>query len=245
MSAGTEWRAVEKQLHNLDIDAAGALGQQERQRLFLEVRGELAAEQGFKTLLESAPDVSAGTSWPLAKRQVRTFPCIRIFSSNTCHPGAKVICQTLVDLPKASAAALAGPWPGARSDFVCVSGSLSEHVLSGHGRRVPPQTARAQAPGISLTSLYAFDFTACDCVAQLLRSSACGLMQIWSDPRFDAVPEPKRKELFQEYRAVLGEVDAYNATSAAKQAVQERAAAAAQKVGDPLSGTQGLPGRLD
>ena len=58
-------------------------------------------------------------------------------------------------------------------------------------------------------------------------------MQIWSDPRFDAIPEPKRKELFQEYRAVLGEVDAYNAATAAKQAAQERAEVAAQKVGDP------------
>ena len=55
-------------------------------------------------------------------------------------------------------------------------------------------------------------------------------MQIWSDPRFNAVPEPKRKELFQEYRAVLGEVDAYNAANAAKQAAQERAAEASQKV---------------
>ncbi len=62
-------------------------------------------------------------------------------------------------------------------------------------------------------------------------------MQIWSDPRFDAVPEPKRKELFQEYCAVLSEVDAYNAANTAKQAAQERAAMAAQKVGVPhLSG---------
>jgi hypothetical protein len=27
--------------------------------------------QGFKALLESAPDITARTSWPLAKRQVR------------------------------------------------------------------------------------------------------------------------------------------------------------------------------
>ena len=61
----------------------------------------------------------------------------------------------------------------------------------------------------------------------------CTPAQIWSDPRFDAVPEPKRKELFQEYRAVLGEVDAYNAANAAKQAAQERAAEASRKVGTP------------
>ena len=72
MSAGTEWRALEKQLRDLDMDTSGALEQKERQRLFLEVRGELAAEQGFKSLLESAPEISAGTSWPLAKRQVCT-----------------------------------------------------------------------------------------------------------------------------------------------------------------------------
>ena len=75
MSARTEWRQVEEQLRDLDMDVSGALEQKERQRLFLEVRGELAAEQGFKALLESAPDISAATSWPLAKRQVCPFLC--------------------------------------------------------------------------------------------------------------------------------------------------------------------------
>lgn len=56
-------------------------------------------------------------------------------------------------------------------------------------------------------------------------------MQIWADPRFDAVAEAKRKELFAEYLAVLGEVEAYNRASAAQQAVRERAAEAAGKVG--------------
>jgi len=70
MRAQTEWRGVEKQLRDLDLDVSDVLGQKERQRLFLEVRGELAAEQGFKALLESAADISASTSWPLAKRQV-------------------------------------------------------------------------------------------------------------------------------------------------------------------------------
>ena len=73
MSARTEWRQVEKQLRDLDMDVSSGPEQKERQRLFLEVRGELAAEQGFKTLLESAPDISAATSWPLAKRQVCHF----------------------------------------------------------------------------------------------------------------------------------------------------------------------------
>ena len=67
----------------------------------------------------------------------------------------------------------------------------------------------------------------------ILKLSGWDVAQIWSDPRFDAVPEPKRKELFQEYRAVLSEVDAYNTANAAKQAVQERTAVAAQKVGGP------------
>ncbi len=56
-------------------------------------------------------------------------------------------------------------------------------------------------------------------------------LQIWADPRFDAVSEAKRKELFQEYIAVLDEVEAYNTANAAKQAVQERAAEAAEQVG--------------
>ena len=55
-------------------------------------------------------------------------------------------------------------------------------------------------------------------------------LQIWADPRFDAVSEAKRKELFQEYIAVLDEVEAYNTANAAKQAVQERAAEAAEQV---------------
>ena len=55
-------------------------------------------------------------------------------------------------------------------------------------------------------------------------------MQIWADTRFDMVPEPKRKELFQEYRALLGEVEAYNRASAAKQAAKGKAAEAAEKV---------------
>lgn len=54
-------------------------------------------------------------------------------------------------------------------------------------------------------------------------------MQIWADTRFDTVPEPKRKELFQEYRALLGEVEAYNRASAAKQAAKGKAAEAAEK----------------
>lgn len=121
MSASSEWRQVERQLADLDLDVSDVLEPKELQRLFLEVRGELAAEQGFKALLESAPDITARTSWPLAKRQ------------------------------------------------------------------------------------------------------------IWADPRFDAVPEAQRKAMFQEYKSVLGEVEAYNKANAAQQAVKERAAEAAEK----------------
>ena len=139
MSASSEWRQVERQLADLDLDVSDVLKPKELQRLFLEVRGELAAEQvyhcpsrnyfgcvcwgfarwqenrsgqpilwlarpleswglpnnrhaclhphtghttgnsfetgtmlqGFKALLESALDITARTSWPLAKRQVR------------------------------------------------------------------------------------------------------------------------------------------------------------------------------
>ena len=54
--------------------------------------------------------------------------------------------------------------------------------------------------------------------------------QVWADSRFDTVPEPKRKELFQEYQALLIEVEAYNRASAAKQAAKGKAAEAAEKV---------------
>lgn len=70
MGPGTEWRQVERQLADLDLDVSAVLQQKDRQRLFLELRGELAAEQGFKALLEGAQDITAATSWPLAKRQV-------------------------------------------------------------------------------------------------------------------------------------------------------------------------------
>jgi hypothetical protein len=45
MSAGSEWRQVERQLVDLDLDVSDVLEPKELQRLFLEVRGELAAEQ--------------------------------------------------------------------------------------------------------------------------------------------------------------------------------------------------------
>ena len=71
MVASTEWRQVQKQLSDVGFEASDALGLKERQRLFLEVRGELGAEQAFKALLEATPGITANTSWPLAKRQVR------------------------------------------------------------------------------------------------------------------------------------------------------------------------------
>ena len=157
MSASSEWRQVERQLVDLDLDVSEVLEAKELQRLFLEVRGELAAEQvchhpcrdcpgclmwickiervllweaiswlarpleiwglsanlharcslmkacttgnscelscvlqGFKALLESAPDITARTSWPLAKRQVRIdihgcrYRILRV-DHETCH----------------------------------------------------------------------------------------------------------------------------------------------------------------
>lgn len=44
------------------------------------------------------------------------------------------------------------------------------------------------------------------------------------------MPEAQRKAMFQEYKSVLGEVEAYNKANAAQQAVKERAAEAAEKV---------------
>ena len=45
MSASSEWRQVERQLVDLDLDVSDVLEPKELQRLFLEVHGELAAEQ--------------------------------------------------------------------------------------------------------------------------------------------------------------------------------------------------------
>ncbi len=71
IAATTEWRQVQKQLSDVGFEACDdVLGLKERQRLFLEVRGELGAEQAFKALLEASPGITAATSWPLAKRQV-------------------------------------------------------------------------------------------------------------------------------------------------------------------------------
>ena len=69
--ASTEWRQVQSQLGDVGCEACDILGLKEQQRLFLEVRSELSAEQAFKALLEAAPGITANTSWPLAKRQVR------------------------------------------------------------------------------------------------------------------------------------------------------------------------------
>lgn len=68
------------------------------------------------------------------------------------------------------------------------------------------------------------------------------LVQIWSDPRFEAVPEPRRVQLFREFKAVLQEVEAYQKTAAAQEArraeeearrIQEQERAAAQVSIDP------------
>lgn len=73
MSAQAEWRQIRRQLEDLEGGAPSPLlGAEEQQHLFLEVRGELRAEQGFKALLQETPDICASTSWPLLKRKVRT-----------------------------------------------------------------------------------------------------------------------------------------------------------------------------
>ena len=54
-------------------------------------------------------------------------------------------------------------------------------------------------------------------------------MQVWTDPRFEAVPEQRRVALFREFKALLGEVEAYQRSQAAQQAEAERAAAAAAR----------------
>lgn len=55
------------------------------------------------------------------------------------------------------------------------------------------------------------------------------VVQIWSDARFEAVAEPQRVALFREFKAVLGEVEAYQRSEAARQAEAARAAAEAQE----------------
>lgn len=70
MTATSELRAMRQQLKELDLAVPAALKPEEQQRVFLEVRGELRAEAGFKSLLEATPGITAGTSWPLVKRKV-------------------------------------------------------------------------------------------------------------------------------------------------------------------------------
>lgn len=50
-------------------------------------------------------------------------------------------------------------------------------------------------------------------------------MQMWTDARFEAVPEPRRVALFREFKALLSEVEAYQRSQASKQAEADRAAA--------------------
>jgi hypothetical protein len=49
---------------------------------------------------------------------------------------------------------------------------------------------------------------------------AAGGVQIWSDARFEALPEAKRVQLFRDFRAVLKEVEAYHRNAAAKEAAR-------------------------
>jgi hypothetical protein len=87
MAPASEWRQIRKQLEDLG-SLPSLLSQEEQQRLFLEVRGELRAELGFKTLLEETPDISASTSWPLVKRKVTPPPldCFSFSMLHTFHP---------------------------------------------------------------------------------------------------------------------------------------------------------------
>ncbi|KAK9901304.1 hypothetical protein WJX75_005502 [Coccomyxa subellipsoidea] len=117
MSATSELRAMRQQLKELDLAVPAALGPEEQQRVFLELRGELRAERDFKALLEATPGITVGTSWPLVKRKM------------------------------------------------------------------------------------------------------------WTDARFEAVPEPRRVALFREFKALLSEVEAYQRSQASKQAEADRAAA--------------------
>lgn len=48
---------------------------------------------------------------------------------------------------------------------------------------------------------------------------------MWTDPRFEAVPEQRRVALFREFKALLNEVEAYQRSQASKKADAERAAA--------------------
>ncbi|BDA45257.1 probable serine/threonine-protein kinase STN8, chloroplastic at N-terminal half [Coccomyxa sp. Obi] len=145
MTAQSELRAIKQQLKDLDLVVPTSLSAEDQQRIFLEVLSELRAEAGFKTLLESTPGISAGTSWPLVKRKV------------------------------------------------------------------------------------------------------------WTDPRFEAVPEQRRVALFREFKALLGEVEAYQRSQAAKQAEADRAAAEAARAAaeveanakrDNLGGLQDEQARL-
>jgi hypothetical protein len=76
MSATSELRAMRQQLKELDLAVPAALGPEEQQRVFLELRGELRAERDFKALLEATPGITVGTSWPLVKRKVCPEPPI-------------------------------------------------------------------------------------------------------------------------------------------------------------------------
>lgn len=76
MTATSELRAMRQQLKELDLAVPAALGPEEQQRVFLELRGELRAERDFKTLLEATPGITVGTSWPLVKRKVCPEPPI-------------------------------------------------------------------------------------------------------------------------------------------------------------------------
>ena len=44
--------------------------------MFVEVRAEMRAEQGFKQLLEETPEITHSWPWPMAKRKVCPLPLL-------------------------------------------------------------------------------------------------------------------------------------------------------------------------
>lgn len=84
MTAQSELRAIKQQLREADLAVPAVLSAEEQQRLFLELRGELRAEQGFKSLLEYTPGITAATSWPLVKRKVHARCHCRL-EERKCH----------------------------------------------------------------------------------------------------------------------------------------------------------------
>jgi hypothetical protein len=81
---------VDVHQHCMQASSRACAAQEEQQRVFVDARAELRAEQGFKALLEATPGITHAWPWPMVKRKVCSLtwlwhPC-SLLNAFEVHP---------------------------------------------------------------------------------------------------------------------------------------------------------------